>query len=266
MAGIDDVLQEFQPQRVLVHGDTTTALAATLAAFYARVPVGHVEAGLRTGDLARPFPEEMNRCVVDVIADQQYAPTAGAQNNLLRSGVEPERIWVTGNTVIDALLMVLAHIRSDAALERRLAAQFGFVDFSRRLILVTGHRRESFGEGFESICRAIAELSQRDDVEIVYPVHLNPNVQEPVRRILSSQRHVHLIDPLDYLPFVYLMSRADVLLTDSGGIQEEAPSLGETRLRDARGDGAAGGGRRRHGSAGRDQPRADRGRGERNPR
>ena len=215
------------PQRVLVHGDTTTALAATLAAFYARVPVGHVEAGLRTGDLARPFPEEMNRCVVDVIADQQYAPTAGAQNNLLRSGVEPERIWVTGNTVIDALLMVLAHIRSDAALERRLAAQFGFVDFSRRLILVTGHRRESFGEGFENICRAIAELSQRDDVEIVYPVHLNPNVQEPVRRILSSQRHVHLIDPLDYLPFVYLMSRADVLLTDSGGIQEEGPSLGK---------------------------------------
>jgi UDP-N-acetylglucosamine 2-epimerase (non-hydrolysing) len=227
MAGVDDVLQEFQPQRVLVHGDTTTALAAALAAFYARVPVGHVEAGLRTGDLSRPFPEEMNRCVVDVIADQQYAPTASAQNNLLRSGVEPKRIWVTGNTVIDALLMVLEHIRGNRALERRLAAQFGFVDFSRRLILVTGHRRESFGEGFENICRAIAELSQRADVEIVYPVHLNPNVQEPVRRILSNQRHVHLIDPLDYLPFVYLMSRADVLLTDSGGIQEEGPSLGK---------------------------------------
>lgn len=227
MAGVDGVLQEFQPHRVLVHGDTTTALAATLAAFYARVPVGHVEAGLRTGDLSRPFPEEMNRCVVDVIADQQYAPTAGAQNNLLRSGVEPKRIWVTGNTVIDALLMVLEHIRSHAALERRLAAQFRFVDFSRRLILVTGHRRESFGEGFENICSAIADLSQRDNVEIVYPVHLNPNVQEPVRRILSGQRHVHLIDPLDYLPFVYLMSRADVLLTDSGGIQEEGPSLGK---------------------------------------
>lgn len=227
MAGVSDVVKDFLPHRVLVHGDTTTAMAATLAAFYHRVSVGHVEAGLRTGDLARPFPEEMNRCVVDVMADQQYAPTAGAKDNLLRSGSLPERIFVTGNTVIDALLMVVERIERDSDLKRRLENQFEFVDFSRRLILVTGHRRESFGRSFDNICHAIADLARRNDAEIVYPVHLNPNVQEPVRRILSGVPNVHLVDPLDYLPFVYLMSRAAILLTDSGGIQEEGPSLGK---------------------------------------
>lgn len=219
-----------RPDRVLVHGDTTTAMAATLAAFYQRIPVGHVEAGLRTGDLTRPWPEEMNRKVVDAMADLLFAPTEGARTNLLREGLQDRRILVTGNTVIDALLHTVGRLRAEPDLAARCAEQFSFLDPGKRLILVTGHRRESFGDGFDRICTALARLAERPDTEVVYPVHLNPNVREPVRRILGNRPRVHLIEPLDYLPFVYLMDRSYLIVTDSGGIQEEAPSLGKPVL------------------------------------
>lgn len=219
-----------RPDRVLVHGDTTTAMAATLAAFYQRIPVGHVEAGLRTGDLTRPWPEEMNRKVVDAMADLLFAPTEGARANLLREGLQDRRILVTGNTVIDALLHTVGRLRAEPDLAARCAEQFSFLDPGKRLILVTGHRRESFGDGFDRICTALARLAERPDTEVVYPVHLNPNVREPVRRILGNRPRVHLIEPLDYLPFVYLMDRSYLIVTDSGGIQEEAPSLGKPVL------------------------------------
>ena len=225
-AGIDPVLDELRPDRVLVHGDTTTALVAGLAAFQRRIPVGHVEAGLRTGNLARPWPEEMNRRTVDGLADLLFAPTAAAEANLLREHA-PGRIVVTGNTVIDALQATARRIDGDAALRAELDAPFGFLGPRRRLLLVTGHRRENFGEGFDSICRALATLAaRRDDIDIVYPVHLNPAVDGPVRAALADARRVHLMEPLGYLPFVRLMQRAHVVLTDSGGVQEEAPALG----------------------------------------
>lgn len=219
-----------RPDRVLVHGDTTTAMAATLAAFYQRIPVGHVEAGLRTGDLTRPWPEEMNRKVVDAMADLLFAPTESARANLLREGLQDRRILVTGNTVIDALLHTVGRLRAEPDLAARCAEQFAFLDPGKRLILVTGHRRESFGDGFDRICTALARLAERADTEVIYPVHLNPNVREPVRRILGNRPRVHLIEPLDYLPFVYLMDRSYLIVTDSGGIQEEAPSLGKPVL------------------------------------
>ena len=227
------VLELERPDLVLVHGDTTTTMAATLAAYYARIPVGHVEAGLRTGNKYAPFPEEINRKVTTAIADLHFAPTATSRGNLLAEGVAPETIVVTGNTVIDALLRVADRLRRDPALAERMEAEFPFLDPARKLVLVTGHRRENFGEGFENICGALAEIaSLRPDAEILYPVHLNPNVQEPVRRILGGGRrgNVHLIRPVDYLPFVYLMSRCHLIVTDSGGIQEEAPSLGKPVL------------------------------------
>lgn len=234
------VLREFpavlameRPGLVLVHGDTTTTMAASLAAYYARVPVGHVEAGLRTGNKYAPFPEEINRRVTGAIADLHFAPTKGSRENLLREGVPEGSIVVTGNTVIDALLSVADRLREDGALAKRIEAGFPFLDPSKKLILVTGHRRENFGEGFERICHALAEIaSMRPSAEILYPVHLNPNVQESVRRILGtgSRRNTHLIGPVDYLPFVYLMMRSHLILTDSGGIQEEAPSLGKPVL------------------------------------
>lgn len=230
LLGLRKVLRGWRPDRVLVHGDTTTTLASSLAAYYERIPVAHVEAGLRTGDIYAPWPEEMNRRIAGAIATLHFAPTATARENLLREGIAPETIHVTGNTVIDALLAVVQKIRSDSALAESLQRRFDFLDPGRRLVLVTGHRRENFGAGFESICQAIRQISGLGDVEIVYPVHLNPNVQEPVRRILGGGERVHLIEPLDYLPFVYLMDRADLLLTDSGGIQEEAPSLGKPVL------------------------------------
>jgi UDP-N-acetylglucosamine 2-epimerase (non-hydrolysing) len=230
LAGLRDVLRENRPDVLLVHGDTTTTLAASLAAYYERIPVGHVEAGLRTGDIYSPWPEEINRKVAGAIATYHFAPTAGARDNLLREGVQPERITVTGNTVIDALLEVVERIRSDAELTARLHAQFSFIDPEKRLILVTGHRRESFGSGFDRICDALARLARREDVEIVYPVHLNPRVQGPVYAALGSSPRIHLIEPQEYLPFVYLMDRADVIVTDSGGVQEEAPSLGKPVL------------------------------------
>jgi UDP-N-acetylglucosamine 2-epimerase (non-hydrolysing) len=227
------VLEAERPGLVLVHGDTTTTMAATLAAYYARIPVGHVEAGLRTGNKYAPFPEEINRRVTGAIADLHFAPTKVARENLLREGIPEESILVTGNTVIDALLSVAERLRRESALAKRMEAEFPFLDPSKKLILVTGHRRENFGEGFDRICHALAEIaSLRPSAEILYPVHLNPNVQKSVRRILGtgSRRNTHLIGPVDYLPFVYLMMRSHLILTDSGGIQEEAPSLGKPVL------------------------------------
>ena len=230
LLGMRGVLTEWQPDIVLVHGDTSTTMAASLAAFYQRIPVGHVEAGLRTGNIYSPWPEEMNRKIAGAISALHFSPTETSQNNLLREAVPAANVYVTGNTVIDALLDVAARIKNDVVLNAELAAQFPFLDANKRLILVTGHRRENFGQGFENICAALAELAQRPDVEILYTMHLNPNVQEPVRRILSGLSNVHLIEPQDYLPFVYLMTRAYLILTDSGGVQEEAPSLGKPVL------------------------------------
>lgn len=230
LTGMLGVLDDFKPDRVLVHGDTTTTFAAALAAFYRRVPVGHVEAGLRTGDIYRPYPEEMNRRLTDAIADVFFAPTETARANLEREGVEAGRIVVTGNTVIDALLHIVGRLKNDAALSRQQEERFKFLDKAKRLILVTGHRRENFGPGFERIAAALAEIAGRNDVEIVYPVHLNPNVAGPVRRILGRRPNIHLIEPLEYAPFVHLMDRCHMVITDSGGIQEEAPALGKPVL------------------------------------
>jgi UDP-N-acetylglucosamine 2-epimerase (non-hydrolysing) len=230
LRGIMGVIEQWRPDVVLVHGDTTTAMAAALGAFYARVPIGHVEAGLRTGDLERPWPEEMNRRTIDGMADYLFAPTEGARANLVAENLGGRTILVTGNTVVDALKMIEMRLVADAALRSDLDRRFAFLDPKRRLILVTGHRRESFGAGFEAICRALARLAARRDVEILYPVHLNPNVQEPVQRVLGNQPNVHLIEPCDYATFVYLMMRAYLILTDSGGVQEEAPSLAKPVL------------------------------------
>lgn len=230
LSGMEPILSEYKPHRVLVHGDTSTTFAATLAAYYQKVPVAHVEAGLRTDNIYSPWPEEANRKLTGALADLHFAPTETARDNLLRENVADERIVVTGNTVIDSLFQVTDKIRHDSRLAEQLKTQFSFVDQTKKLILVTGHRRESFGSGFEHICRALKTLSARTDLQIVYPVHLNPQVREPVNRLLSGIGNIHLIDPLDYLPFVYLMNTADIILTDSGGIQEEAPSLGKPVL------------------------------------
>jgi UDP-N-acetylglucosamine 2-epimerase (non-hydrolysing) len=231
MRGMRGVFEAFRPDLVLVHGDTATTFATTLAAYYRRIPVAHVEAGLRTGDLYSPWPEEANRKLTSALAARHFAPTAQARDNLLAEGIDGATVHVTGNTVIDALLEVVARIEGDVALRAALDARFGFMAAGKRLLLVTGHRRESFGGGFERICAALAATARKHpDLEVVYPVHLNPNVQEPVRRLLSGIGNVHLIEPLDYLPFVYLMHRAHLILTDSGGVQEEAPSLGKPVL------------------------------------
>lgn len=224
---MEAVLHQARPDMVLVHGDTTTTLATSLACFYQKIAVGHVEAGLRSGDIFKPWPEEMNRRVCDIVATSYFAPTEGARQNLLREHIDPSKIHVTGNTVIDALLATVSMIDADAQLASSLQSQFSFLDETKRLIVITGHRRENFGAPFENVCHAIIDLSREPNVEVVYPVHLNPNVQEPVRRILGAVDNVHLIDPLGYLPFVYLMRRSHLILTDSGGIQEEAPSLGK---------------------------------------
>lgn len=231
LTGLKQVFKEWQPDIVLVHGDTTTTLGASLAAFYHGIPIAHVEAGLRTGNLAAPWPEEANRKLTSVLAKWHFAPTDSARDNLLKEGLPPSSIHVTGNTVIDALLSVHDLLVRDKNIDTALRAQFPFLDASRRLILVTGHRRENFGGGFERICQAVAVIAKtHSDIQVVYPVHLNPNVQEPVKRLLSGLVNLHLIEPQDYLPFVYLMSRAHLILTDSGGIQEEAPSLGKPVL------------------------------------
>jgi UDP-N-acetylglucosamine 2-epimerase (non-hydrolysing) len=230
LTGLRDVLKEFQPARILVHGDTSTTMSASLAAFYQQIKVGHVEAGLRTGDIYSPWPEEANRKITSCVVDLHFAPTEIARQNLLNEGVDNQTIKVTGNTVIDALRWVSDKIESSPELNERLAERFPFLDASKKLVLVTGHRRENFGQGFENICAALRELAGRDDIEILYPMHLNPNVREPVKKYLSDLGNVHLIEPQDYLPFVYLMNRAHIILTDSGGIQEEAPSLGKPVL------------------------------------
>lgn len=229
LRGVRDVLEADKYDMVLVHGDTTTALSAALAAFYAGVPVGHVEAGLRTGTLSAPWPEEMNRRAVGLLGTLHFAPTDRARDNLLAEGVAPDRIIVTGNSVIDALLSIAGRIEADPGLGARLGAQIP-LDPSKRTILVTGHRRENFGDGLSSICDAIAGLAARGDVELVYPVHLNPRVAGPVHSRLDGLAGVRLLPPLDYLPFVDLMRRSYLILTDSGGIQEEAPSLGKPVL------------------------------------
>ena len=230
LRGMRGVFEAFRPDLVLVHGDTATTLGTSLASYYGKIPVAHVEAGLRTGNLYSPWPEEANRKLTSALAARHFAPTEQARANLLTEGVPPAAVHVTGNTVIEALLAVVARIGTDAALRASLDARFGFIASGKRLLLVTGHRRESFGQGFLDICRALAELAQREDLQVLYPVHLNPNVQEPVRRLLSGFPNLHLIEPLDYLPFVYLMHRAHLILTDSGGVQEEAPSLGKPVL------------------------------------
>lgn len=230
LTGMREVLRKAAPNLVLVHGDTSTAFATSLAAFYEKIEVGHVEAGLRTGNPYSPWPEEMNRRLTGSIAALHFAPTERARANLLTEGVRQEGIHVTGNTVVDALLSIVSRIRSDKSLQEELDRRFSYLDPKKRLVLVTGHRRENFGTGFEEICIALEKISERGDVEILYPVHLNPQVQEPVNRILGKTSSVHLIEPLDYLPFVYLMDRSFLILTDSGGIQEEAPSLGKPVL------------------------------------
>ncbi|WP_029876524.1 UDP-N-acetylglucosamine 2-epimerase (non-hydrolyzing) [Xanthobacter sp. 126] len=229
LCAIDSVLEDVKPDRVLVHGDTTTAMAAALAAFHRRIPVGHVEAGLRTYHLGQPFPEEMNRRVADLCSDLLFAPTPGSRDNLLSEQLEGQ-VFVTGNTVIDALQSVQRRLDADPDLRAALDAELPPLDPRRPILLVTGHRRENFGEGFRNICEALDQIADRGDVEIVYPVHLNPNVKGPVTAALAGRPNVHLVPPLDYLPFQRLMQRSHIVLTDSGGVQEEAPALGKPVL------------------------------------
>ena len=226
----EKLLESVRPDIVLTQGDTTTAFAASTACFHRKIEVGHVEAGLRTYDFERPFPEEMNRRFADLISTYLFAPTEQARKNLLQERLMSERIYVTGNTIVDALNIIVRKIKNDATLRLRLHAQFPFLHPDRKLILVTGHRRESFGAGFDRICNALSKIAQGADLDIVYPVHLNPNVRGPVNRILGGHSRIHLIPPLDYLSFVYLLSRSAVVLTDSGGVQEEGVSLGKRVL------------------------------------
>lgn len=234
--GMTGVLRDFRPDWVLVQGDTTTAFVAALAAFYEKVSVGHVEAGLRTGHKYSPWPEEMNRRLVGPLADLHLAPTERARQALLRENIPADRVHVTGNTVVDALLWVSKKLDDDHAARAALDERFHMLDAKRRMILVTGHRRESFGKPFEDMCNAFVDIVRaRPDVEILYPVHLNPNVQAPVKAILAAapeelRGRIHLVDPVEYLPFVYLQKRAHFIVTDSGGVQEEAPSLGKPCL------------------------------------
>ncbi len=229
--GIKKILDDFKPDLVLVHGDTTTTFATALAAFYKKIDVGHVEAGLRTRNIYSPWPEEANRKLTGVLTKYHFAPTNTAKNNLLKEGIKEDNIVVTGNTVIDALFLVLEKIKNDKNLENKIIKNFPFSILDSQFILITGHRRENFGEGFINICEAIKELALKyPDINFIYPVHLNPNVRKPVNEILFDVGNVYLIEPLDYLPFVYLMSKSYLILTDSGGIQEEAPSLGKPVL------------------------------------
>jgi UDP-N-acetylglucosamine 2-epimerase (non-hydrolysing) len=235
LTGLKEVLEGTAPDVVLVQGDTTTAFVAGLAAYYLRIPVGHIEAGLRTWNKYSPFPEEVNRRLLSVVADYHFAPTEWSRSNLIGEGTDPERIWVTGNTVIDALMMIKERQEAESA-RTALMENFrdrwgiGFPD-GRKMVLVTGHRRENFGEGFRNICTALKNIAgERPDVDIIYPVHLNPSVQRPVREILSGVPKVHLIEPVEYEQFIFLMNRSYLILTDSGGVQEEAPSLGKPVL------------------------------------
>lgn len=230
LTGLSLVLQTEKPDLILVHGDTNTTMSSALAAFYQSIPIGHVEAGLRTYNLRSPWPEEAARQVTDRISDLCFAPTTKAAENLAKEQIDPSRIVVTGNTVVDALLMARRQIQSKFSLQEELQKRFSFLDQTKKLILVTGHRRESFGDGFQNICKGLATIALRTDVEILYPVHLNPNVKKPVHDLLGSKSNIHLIEPQDYSAFVYLMDRSHLILTDSGGIQEEAPSIGKPVL------------------------------------
>jgi UDP-N-acetylglucosamine 2-epimerase (non-hydrolysing) len=231
LQGLKPILSEFKPEYVLVHGDTATTFSATLAAYYQQIKVGHVEAGLRTGNLYSPWPEEGNRKLTGSLADLHFVPTTNSEQNLLQENTDSSKIEVTGNTVIDALLEVKTKLDNNESLNSQLSYKFNFLDESKKMVLITGHRRESFGGGFERICQAISTLANDfKDVQFVYPMHLNPNVREPVNRFLADKGNVYLIEPADYLPFVYLMDKASIILTDSGGVQEEAPSLGKPVL------------------------------------
>ena len=234
LSGMKNVLSEYSPNLVLVHGDTSTTSATAIAAFYQKIKVGHVEAGLRTGNIYSPWPEEVNRQISGVIANYHFAPTTTSMENLIKENKNKENILVTGNTVIDALFLVLDKIEKDAKLKNKIlksiSDQYKFNN-DKKIILVTGHRRENFGEGFTNICKALKKIADNNhDVDIVYPVHLNPNVQKPVKNILSNSKNIYLIDPLSYENFIYLMSRSYFIITDSGGVQEEAPSLGKPVL------------------------------------
>ncbi len=232
---LEAVLEEFGPDLVMVHGDTTTTLSASIASFYKKIKVAHIEAGLRTSNKYSPYPEEMNRRITSQIADYNFAPTKESFNNLLNEGIDKSKIIITGNTVIDALLQTLNKISDDTDLKRKLEAKLALEDFNlkenKRIVLITGHRRENFGEKFINICKAIKDLAiANNDIDIVYPVHLNPMVQEPVHNILKDLDNVFLINPLDYESFIYLMNKSYIILTDSGGVQEEAPSIGKPVL------------------------------------
>lgn len=231
LINIKCILQEYKPDLVLVHGDTATTFAVSLAAYYEKISVGHVEAGLRTGNIYSPWPEEANRKLTAVLAKYHFAPTFSSKENLIREGCVPDNIIVTGNTVIDALHLAKEKINNDIQLSDKLKQEFSFLEPEKKIILVTGHRRESFGKGFEDICDALAIIARSyKDIQIIYPVHMNPNVRGPVNRLLSNINNIYLIEPLQYLPFVYLMDKSYIILTDSGGIQEEAPSLGKPVL------------------------------------
>ncbi len=230
LQGMEDVLKNFKPDWIFVHGDTSTTLSASLAAYYHQIKVAHVEAGLRTHDLLSPWPEEANRQITARLAQLHFTPTQQSRENLLNEGVKSDLIHVTGNTVIDALMRISKRLDNDTKMRHELEDQFSHIDATKKLVLVTGHRRENFGTNFESMCLALRDIAEQREVQIIYPVHLNPNVQEPVNRILGSVPNVHLSSPLDYLPFVYLMKRSYCILTDSGGIQEEAPALGKPVL------------------------------------
>jgi UDP-N-acetylglucosamine 2-epimerase (non-hydrolysing) len=233
LMGLRDVLNEVKPDLVLVQGDTTTTMAASLSAFYMRIPVGHVEAGLRTNDKYAPFPEEINRTLTGVLADIHFAPTETSRQNLLKEGILPDRIFVTGNTVIDALFLVVSKLSDNRGLQRELSLKFPFLSEKDKLLFVTGHRRENFGEGIANICYSLIDISRKfSDLKIVYPAHMNPNVLTPLNEIIgqSGCENIHIIEPVDYLEAVYLMQRSCLILTDSGGIQEEAPSLGKPVL------------------------------------
>ncbi len=231
MSGIAQAIVKSQPDAVLVHGDTATTLAGSIAAFMQRVPIAHVEAGLRTGDMHAPWPEEANRRLTDALAHWYFAPTAGAKRNLLHEGVADEKIFVTGNTVIDSLNHVIERLHGDPALRASLERKFAYLDAAHRIVLVTGHRRENFGASFRGVCDALKAIARAHaEVAIVYPVHLNPNVHAPAHELLSGEPNIYLIEPQEYVPFVYLMHRAHLIITDSGGVQEEAPALGKPVL------------------------------------
>jgi UDP-N-acetylglucosamine 2-epimerase (non-hydrolysing) len=230
MQGLENIFAQYPANWVIVQGDTNTTFAASLAAFYKKIPVAHIEAGLRTQNIYSPWPEEINRQLTSRIAALHFPPTLGAQQNLLNEGIPIHRTLVTGNTVIDALFESVDYLKNNNAVTTTLAESFSFLDTQKKLLLMTSHRRENFGNSLEQICRAMLRLAQRDDVQIVYPVHLNPNISKPVHELLGQAKNIFLLPPQDYLPFIYLMMKSYLILTDSGGVQEEAPSLGKPVL------------------------------------